>query len=349
MMGAMSDHLTVREFGPPSRQALRVDRALRTAWSPVVNNWRFTRRGVRWAQAVFEPRGRIPVVRGTEISHTRIEHMPGEWVTAPRAVGSPAERAVLYIHGGGYVFGSPRTHRNLVSRISHVTSTRVLAIDYRLPPEHWPPAPTEDALLGYRHLLAAGIPPEGITVMGDSAGGGISLELVLHLVEAGLPVPGALVLLSPWADLTMTGDSVTRNAGLDPFIPAGPVRRLTRVVVGPRDPRDWRLSPVFAPDELFRGFPPTLIQVGSHELITDDSVRVAERLGALGVTCELQLFESHPHVVPVWGTPESRQSLKEIGTWVARHEPPSIAPAAPSDRAAAEAAEPDVPPSQMLL
>lgn len=349
MMGAMSEPLIVREFGPPSRQAARLDRALRTAWTPLVNNWRFTRRGVQWAQAVFEPRGPIPVVRGTEISHTRIDHMPCEWVAAPRAQGSPAERAVLYIHGGGYVFGSPRTHRNLVSRISHVTSTRVLAIDYRLPPAHWPPAPTEDALLAYRHLLAAGIPAEGITVMGDSAGGGISLELVLHLVELGLPVPGALVLLSPWADLAMTGDSVTRNDGLDPFIPAGVVRRLTQVVVGPRDPRDWRLSPVFGPDELFRGFPPTLIQVGSNELITDDSVRVAERLAAVGVQTELQIFDGHPHVVPVWGTPESRVSLKEIGTWVARHEPAAIAPDAPSDAAVAEANSPDVPPSQMLL
>lgn len=348
MMSGVSGHLTVREFGPPSRQALRVDRALRAAWTPLVRNWRFTRRGVLWAQAVFEPRGRIPVVRGTAVSHTRIEDLPGEWVTAPRAADAPAGRAVLYIHGGGYVFGSPRSHRNLVSRISHVTSTRVLAIDYRLPPEHWPPAPTQDALLAYRHLLAAGVPPEGIVVMGDSAGGGISLELVLHAVEAGLPVPGALVLLSPWADLAMTGDSVTRNDGLDPFIPADVVGRLTRVVVGPRDPRDWRLSPVFAPDELFGGFPPTLIQVGSTELITDDSVRVAERLGALGVTCELQLFAGHPHVVPVWGTPESRTSLREIGAWVARHLPASIAPAAPADRAVTQADAPDVPSSQMV-
>lgn len=339
----------VREFGPLSAQGARVDRALRSAWSPLVRNWRFTRRGVVWAQKVFEPRGPIPVVRGTEITHTRIEHMPAEWVTAPRAQGSSPERAVLYIHGGGYVFGSPRTHRNVVSRISHVTSTRVLAIDYRLPPEHWPPAPTHDAMLAYRHLLASGIPAEGITVAGDSAGGGISLELVLHLAETGLPMPGALILLSPWGDLSMSGESVTFNSGKDPFIPEGPVRKLAEVVVGPRDAADWRLSPVFGPDELFAAFPPTLLQVGSNELIYSDSVRVASRLAALDVECELQVFEGHPHVIPVWGTPESRISLKEIGEWVARHVPAEIAPAEPTDAAVEEAAEVPTPPEQTLL
>lgn len=324
----MSDAPTVREFGPLTRQAAGVDRALRATWSPVVSNWRFTRRGLRLAQRVFEPPAStpIPVVRGTEIRHTRIEDLAGEWVIAPRARGAEGRRAVLYIHGGGYVFGSPRTHRTLVSRISHVTSTPALAIDYRLPPAHFPPAPTEDALVAYRHLLASGIPAESIVVAGDSAGGGISLELVLHALEAGLPAPGALVLLSPWADLSLSGDSVTANMGLDPFIPAGPVRRLVDVVVGPRDPTDWRLSPLFAPAHLLAGFPPTLLQVGSTELIADDSRRMADRLAAAGVTTELHVFDRHPHVVPVWGTPESRTSLREIRTWVARHTPGEARP-----------------------
>lgn len=350
MIDSMSDpgHLTIREFGPRSRSAARVDRALRVGWAPVARNWRFTRRGVGAMQRLLEPRGPIPVVRGTEVTHTRIERLPAEWVSTPRSAGADA-RAVLYIHGGGFVFGSPRTHRNLVSRISHVTATRVLAIDYRLPPRHWPPAPTEDALLAYRHLLAAGIPAQGIVVAGDSAGGGISLELVLHLVELGLPVPGALVLLSPWADLTMSGASVQAHDGIDPFIPASTVRRLAGVIAGPRDPRDWRLSPVFAPDPLLAGFPPTLIQVGSTELIRDDSIRLAERLGALAVPTELEIFDRHPHVVPVWGTPESRVALRRLGTWVARHVPAAIAPAPPSSQVLDEAVEPDVPPGQMLL
>lgn len=323
----MSEAPTVREFGPLTRQAAGVDRALRATWSPLVGNWRFTRRGLRLAQRVFEPpaSARIPVVRGTEIRHTRIEHLPAEWVIAPKARGAEGQRAVLYIHGGGYVFGSPRTHRTLVSRISHVTSMPALSIDYRLPPEHFPPAPTHDALLAYRHLLASGIPAASIIVAGDSAGGGISLELVLHAIESGLPAPGALVLLSPWADLSLSGDSVTVNMGLDPFIPAGPVRRLVDVVVGPRDPTDWRLSPLFAPEDLLRGFPPTLLQVGSTELILDDSRRMADRIAAAGVTTELQVFDRHPHVVPVWGTPESRTSLREIGAWAARHVPDAVA------------------------
>lgn len=329
---------TVREFGPVSRQAIGVDRALRSTWTPVVTQWRFTRRGLRLAQRAFEPPGPIPVVRGTEVRQTLIEDLPAEWVTAPRAREATGKRAVLYIHGGGYVFGSPRTHRNLVSRISHVTSTPALAIDYRLPPEHWPPAPTYDALTAYRHLLASGIPAEAIVVAGDSAGGGIALELVLHAIEEGLPVPAALVLLSPWADLAMTGDSVTANARLDPFIPPEVVSRLVNVIVGPRDPTDWRLSPLYAPEELLTEFPPTLLQVGSRELITDDSRRMADRLAGAGVETELQVFHRHPHVVPVWGTPEARTSLREIGAWAARHVAAEDAPAVPSEATAAQAA-----------
>lgn len=310
---------TVHTFGPPTRQALAIDRALRSTWTPVVAKWRFSRRGLRVAQQLLEPRGRIPVVRGTDVEHTRIDELPGEWVTAPRARPAAGRRAVLYIHGGGFVFGSPRTHRNLVSRISHVTSMPALAIDYRLPPEHWPPAPTHDALLAYRHLLAAGLPAEAILVVGDSAGGGIALELLLHVAEAGLPMAGGLVLLSPWTDMAMTGESVRRHARLDPFIPLEVVERLAAAVVGPRDPTDWRLSPHYAPDALLAALPPTLVQVGSRELITDDARRIADRLAANEVATELQIFERHPHVVPVWGTPEARRSLREIGTWAGRH------------------------------
>lgn len=326
---------TVREFGPPSRQALRVDRALRSTWSPVVSRWRFTRRGIVWAQQVFEPRGPIPVLRGTEVRPTVAGGVPAEWVTAPRAQEAAGRRAVLYIHGGGYIFGSPRTHRNLVSRISHVTRAPALAIDYRLPPHHWPPAPTHDALASYRHLLDSGVAARDVVVAGDSAGGGIALGLLLQAAEAGLPLPGALVLLSPWTDLAMSGDSVVANDRLDPFIPPGPVRKLAEVVVGPRDATDWRLSPHYAPDDLLAGFPPTLLQVGSCELIADDSRRMAQRLAALGVTTELQVFERHPHVVPVWGTPESRTSLREIGGWVSRHVAGEVEPSSAADLALA--------------
>ncbi|MDW5598190.1 alpha/beta hydrolase fold domain-containing protein, partial [Conexibacter stalactiti] len=158
---------------------------------------------------------------------------PAQAVTPPTAGPVPTDAPiVLYLHGGGFVFGSPRTHRNLVSRISHVTGIAALALDYRLPPEATLPAPTEDALAAYRELLAAGRDPRRIVVAGDSAGGNLALSLALHAAEAGLPRPAALVLLSPWADLSLSHDSFTRNGLLDPFIPPAALRRFARVATG---------------------------------------------------------------------------------------------------------------------
>src|SRR5829696_946779 len=153
-------HLTTRAFAPASRQTLALEAALRRTWIPVARNWRMTPRGVRLLQRVTEPGRRVPVLRGTVVEHTRVAGCPAEWVRAPRALAAASHRpdqpVVLYLHGGGYVFGSPRTHRNLVSRISHVTGLPALSLDYRLPPVATLPAPIEDAMGAYRHLLDEG-------------------------------------------------------------------------------------------------------------------------------------------------------------------------------------------------
>jgi acetyl esterase/lipase len=225
---------------------------------------------------------------------------------------------VLYLHGGGYVFGSPRTHRNLVSRISHVTGLAALSLDYRLPPVATLPAPVEDALGAYRHLLDAGHAAERIVVAGDSAGGNLALALALHALEAGLPGPAALVLLSPWADLTNTAPSMVRNAPYDPFLPPAALRRAARTALAGADPADWRVTPLHAPDALWNALPPALIQVGSTEVLYDDAARTAHRLAGAGIATELQVYERQPHVVPMWtGTPEARSALREIGRFVA--------------------------------
>ncbi|MBJ7332729.1 MAG: alpha/beta hydrolase [Solirubrobacteraceae bacterium] len=291
-------------------------------------------------QRLIEPRGPIPVVRGTKVEPTLASGVPAEWVIAPRAQDAHGKRAILYLHGGAYVFGSPRTHRTLVSRISHATGSPVLAIDYRLPPEHFPPAPTADALAAYRYLLDSGVPPEGIVIAGDSAGGNLAMELALHIVEHGLPQAAAMILLSPWTDMSLSSESAKTNAKLDAFIPADAFEKVAAFVVGPRDATDWRLSPLFAPAELLAQLPPTLVQVGSTEVLLDDGRIMAQRIAEAGVTAEVQIFDRHPHVIPVWGiTPEAKVSLKEIGEWVARYEPTGIAPSPPSDADAAVAAE----------
>jgi epsilon-lactone hydrolase len=194
-------NLIAQTYMPASRQTVALERALRRTWIPVARNWRMTPRGLRMLQRVTEPGRRVPVLRGSVVEHLRVAGLPAEWVRGPRALGAAVHRddraVVLYLHGGGYVFGSPRTHRNLVSRISHVTGLPVLSLDYRLPPVATLPAPIEDALAAFRHLLEEGHAPERIVVVGDSAGGHLALTLALHAAEAGLPAPAALVLLSP--------------------------------------------------------------------------------------------------------------------------------------------------------
>jgi len=339
-------NLTAQTFAPASRQTVALERALRRTWAPVARSWRMTPRGVRLLQRVTEPpRRRVPILKGSVVEHLHVAGRPAEWVRGPRALDAAAhsdDRAVaLYLHGGGYVFGSPRTHRNLVSRISHVTGLPVLALDYRLPPLATLPAPIEDALAAYRHLLDEGHAPERIVVAGDSAGGHLALTLALHAAEAGLPKPAALILLSPWTDLGMTGASFTRNAALDPFLPGIALRRAARVALNGADPADWRSSPLFAPEQLYRELPPTLLQAGSTEVLLDDATRTAERLAAAGVRTELQIYERQPHVVPLWaGTPEARTALAEIGRFVAAtlEQAGSDSPAPPSAQTAAEAA-----------
>lgn len=337
-------NLTARTFAPASRQTVALERALRRTWIPLARGWRMTPRGVRMLQRVTEPpRRRVPILRGSVVEHTRVAGLPAEWVRGPRALGAAAhsdDRAiVLYLHGGGYVFGSPRTHRNLVSRLSHVTGLPVLSLDYRLPPVATLPAPIEDALAAYRHLLDEGHAPERIVVAGDSAGGHLALTLALHAAESELPRPAALVLLSPWTDLALTGATFTTNADVDPFLPGMALRRAARVALNGADPTDWRSSPLFAPPDLYAKLPPTLLQAGSTEVLLDDALRTAQRIAEAGVRAELQVYERQPHVAALWaGTPEARTALREIGRFVDELLGPRAAPAPPDAQTAAEAA-----------
>lgn len=330
----------VRTYGPASHETTRLASRMRRLWLPIARGWRMTPRGIRMLQRIVDPTERVPVLHGTTVERVTLGGVPAEWVRAPRAEQhrAPDQPIVLYLHGGGYVFGSPRTHRNLVSRLSHVTGLPAISVDYRLPPQWTMPAPIEDALAVYRALLEDHDPAR-IIVAGDSAGGNLAHELLLHVVEAGLPTPAGLVLLSPWSDLTTSGESLRANAARDPFIPEAGLRRCARVAAGDRPLDDWRLSPLFGPDELQRQLPPTLIQVGEDEVLRDDGDRVARRLAALGVRTELEIYEGTLHVVPAWvGTPEARDALHRIATF-ANSVLPSAAIAAPSARAEQEAAE----------
>ncbi len=296
-------------------------------------------------QRITDPTDRVPVMRGTVVAPATLGGVRGEWVRGPRARSAPdGTPVILYLHGGGYVFGSPRTHRNIVSRISHVTGLPAFSADYRLPPAWSLPAPVEDALAVYRALLEDH-DPSRIVVAGDSAGGNLAHELALHLAEAGLPQPAALVLLSPWSDLTVAGSSIRSNGRHDVFIPESALRRCARVAANGRPLGDWQVSPLYAPDELQRQLPPTLIQVGAREVLYDDGVRVADVLARCGVRTELDVFEGTLHVAVAWlGTPEAREALHRIAAFVHAALPagspqPDVGGAAAAEAASQETSE----------
>ncbi|HEX4639899.1 MAG TPA: alpha/beta hydrolase, partial [Chthoniobacterales bacterium] len=186
----------------------------------------------------------------------------GEWVS-PRD-GPRNKRVVYYLHGGGYVSGSAKSCRPITATLARLLNERVVGLDYRLAPEHRFPAGLDDAVAGYRWLLANGVDPQSMAIVGDSAGGGMTLALALRLRDAGEPMPACLVCLSPWTDMTGSGDSIIANSQRDPMFVAEDIQRYAAIYLGDHSPQDPLASPLFAN---LRGLPPTLIQVGRNEVL----------------------------------------------------------------------------------
>jgi acetyl esterase/lipase len=255
-----------------------------------------------------------PPPRGT---HTEIVDAGGvhaQLVATPR---SSPERHVLYLHGGAYTVGSPRLYRHFTWRIADTARARVLVIAYRLAPEHPYPAALDDAVAAWQWLLARGADPKEAFIIGDSAGGGLTLATMMKLRDSGLPLPAAAVALSPWTDLALTGASFRDNAASDPMLVASDVPRFAAGYIGGADVRDPYLSPLYGDA---RGLPPTLIQAGSDEILRDDAVRMAQVMRDAGCAVELQIWPKMPHVwqllAPV--LPEARAALDEIARFLAR-------------------------------
>jgi acetyl esterase/lipase len=238
-----------------------------------------------------------------------------EWAMAGSA---SAERAVLYLHGGGYVIGSPASHRVLVGDLSRASGARMLSLDYGLAPEAPFPAAVRDAVSGYRYLLGLGIAPSRIAIAGDSAGGGLTVAALLALRDAGDPLPAAGVCLSPWLDLTLSGESMTTKAGEDPLVTRDGLAQMAALYLGGADPRAPLASPLFADLD---GLPPLLVQVGTAETLLDDSVRFAARARAAGVDVELEPWEEMIHVWHSFATmiPEGKRAIARIGEYLRAH------------------------------
>lgn len=257
----------------------------------------------------------LPVLEGAQIEPFSARGIMGDWVSMP---GVAADRALLYLHGGGYVMGSARTHRDLAARFSRAAGVRVAVPNYRLAPENPYPAALEDAVAVYGWLLDQGYKPEHIAIAGDSAGGNLAVVTLLALREAGVALPAAAILLSPWTDLTLSGESVKTKAEVDPMIKVGEASEQFAYYVGNHDPANPLISPIFAG---LHGLPPLLIHVGSDEVLLDDSVRLAERAQAAGTEAKLKIWEGMWHVFQSLARmlPEGRDSIDELGAFVKLH------------------------------
>jgi len=213
------------------------------------------------------------------------------------------------------VSGSIATHRALVARLSRAAQSRVLAIDYRLAPEHPFPAAGEDAIEAYQWLVDRGTNPARIIVAGDSAGGGLAVSTLVAIRDAGLPLPAAGVLLSPMVDLEATGESMTSKAAEDPMVKKALIGPIVRLYLNDQDPRTPLASPLYAD---LAGLPPLLIQVGTAEVLLDDSTRLAERATKAGVKVKLDQWQNMIHVWQLFASilDEGQQAIDRIGEFV---------------------------------
>jgi monoterpene epsilon-lactone hydrolase len=228
--------------------------------------------------------------------------------SAPR--NTSAATIVLYLHGGGYVFGSPKTHRQVLIAMAKAFDAPVYGLDYRLAPEHPFPAAVEDAANAYRWLLERHR-QASIVLAGDSAGAGLAIATAIGVRDSGLKQVLAIVAFSPYSDLAVTGASVEANAkSCAMFTPRG-IREAAAMYLAGADARDPRASPLYAD---FKGLPPMLLFASRHEILRDDTLRVAERASAAGVKVELVLRDRLPHVWPVFVNllPEAREAFATV-------------------------------------
>jgi acetyl esterase/lipase len=253
--------------------------------------------------------------KDVQISPTTLAGVLGEWLTPSSLVAR--NKVMIYLHGGGYVVGSPATHRSFIARVAKACSIRAFSVDYRLAPENPFPAALEDALAVYRQVLNHGIDPNNILFAGDSAGSGLALATLISLRDSGLPLPAMSVCISPWTDLALTGESIKTCADRDPYITYESLL-LRDHYVGDNDHKSPLISPLYAD---YDGLPPMLIHVGTDEVLLNDSTRLATQAKACGVDVQLRIWAKMWHDFPMWAPylPEANQAIAEIAAFVKTH------------------------------
>ena len=227
--------------------------------------------------------------------------------------GHDRRRVILYCHGGGYTSGNLGYSRPLASKLSHVTGRETLSFEYRLAPEHPFPAAVEDAERAWDYLMYQGYGAKDVTVAGDSAGGNLALVLCHRLKSKGRMLPGQLVLMSPWTDMTASGESYTARKELDPSITEDYIRAVRSAYAGDSNLKNPELSPLYGD---FTGFPPTLVQVGSNEILYSDTAMLRQRMTAAGVVCRMEEWQDMWHVFQMFPIKKAAQAMEHIGNFL---------------------------------
>ena len=257
----------------------------------------------------------IPVPGDVSTEQDELGGVPVVIVDTP---GTDPSVTVLYLHGGAYALGSAADSVGLAADVSRRVGARAVSVDYRLAPEHPFPAAVDDAVAAYRGLLDEGVPAARIAVVGESAGGGLVAATLAALRDTALPQPCCAAVFSPWVDMTVSGASTQTKADLDPVLTPEALRTRARDYLGEHNPDTPLASPIFAD---LTGLPPLLIQVGSHEILLDDAIRLASRAADHDVPVELQVWPEVPHVFQgfVALLDDADQALNAAAAFIERH------------------------------
>ncbi|WP_338720975.1 alpha/beta hydrolase [Devosia sp. XK-2] len=264
-----------------------------------------------WFEAI---NAQTPIADGAMIETISVGPCPADLIRLP---GSDKNRLVIYYHGGGFLFGSPRSHRTIATHLARTGGATVLSVDYRLAPEHPAPTAHEDAYAAYLWALDHGYAPASIVLSGDSAGGNLALATAVRARDSGVPLPSSLVLMSPALDLASEGESHRSQADA-PLVNRGLMDLFNAVYVGSGDLRSPQVTPFYGD---VSGLPPVLVHVGSWELLRDDSVTLAERINSSGGNAELKVWDGMCHSWQLFAPmlEEGMASIEEAGAFIRHH------------------------------
>lgn len=249
---------------------------------------------------------------GTNFERLSAGGVPAEMISRD---DSDQSRVTIYVHGGGFVIGSVRTHRVIMSKLASASGGKVLGLEYRMAPENPFPAAVEDTIAAYRWLLSEGYDPGKISIAGDSAGGGLVVSALVSLRYLGEPMAGAGWCISPWVDFEGLGNSMTSNAEVDPVVAKEGLEFMAQLYIGDRDRRTPLAAPLYAD---LNGLPPVLIQVGGAEVLLDDSTRLSDKLKEAKVPVDLEVWDDMFHVWHAFAQilPEGQRAIDRAGAFI---------------------------------